>query len=186
MHDSSKRLLDFAKEATAARSDGIQTFGDLARRMGVSSATMTNWKTRGVSKEGAIAAEALFGCSVQWVLTGSVVSSLANADEPALPPVDFADRREASESGWDVLQDLNDMPAREREALMTDIHARAENYRAFMRETIGRLRAPAAAPALKGTRYDTDASQPQEGGPVRGRSVWADLDELPPVAKGKA
>ena len=63
MHPSTKRLFDYAREATKGKARAVETFGDLSALMGVTSATMTNWKQRGVSKDGAIKAEAVFGCS---------------------------------------------------------------------------------------------------------------------------
>lgn len=47
--------------------------------MGVTPAVMSNWKARGISKEGALAAEAKFGCSAHWLLTGK--SEAANIKE---------------------------------------------------------------------------------------------------------
>lgn len=70
MHESVKRLMEYAREATAGEPRPVASFGDLGFRMGKSSAVLTNWKARGVSKQGAIEAEAMFGCSVTWILTG--------------------------------------------------------------------------------------------------------------------
>lgn len=70
MHESAKRLLDGAREATVQASDRVHDFADISRRLSVSSATMTNWKKRGVSKEGALAAERAFNINAHWVLTG--------------------------------------------------------------------------------------------------------------------
>jgi len=70
MHASMKRLLDFAKAATDGSDDPVTDFASLGARMGATSAVLTNWKARGVSKEGAIKSEALFGCAANWVLTG--------------------------------------------------------------------------------------------------------------------
>lgn len=72
MHESVMRLLDCARRATEAERDlrRVKDFADLWHRLGISSGTMTNWKARGVSKEGAIAAERIFHCSASWILEG--------------------------------------------------------------------------------------------------------------------
>lgn len=72
MHESVTRLLDCARRATAAKpaSHRIEGLTDLGKAMGASSATITNWKARGVSADGALAAEGLFGCSAWWILHG--------------------------------------------------------------------------------------------------------------------
>lgn len=70
MHSSVSRLLDYAKRHTAGSLHPVSGFPALQVRLQVSSASLTNWKQRGVSKEGAIKAEKEFGCSVNWVLTG--------------------------------------------------------------------------------------------------------------------
>ena len=69
------------------------TTRQLIARLGVTSATFTNWKARGVSKHGAITASIVFGCSVEYVLTGA---SPASANDPtpdaaADPPPLFRD-----------------------------------------------------------------------------------------------
>lgn len=101
MHESLKRLLDLAKEATASTRDPIISPGQLAARMGVSSATMTNWKARGVSKQGALEGEALFGCSAQWVLTGQGSPYVASGG----PPPTYA----ANVHGLGAPRDLGDV-----------------------------------------------------------------------------
>lgn len=70
MHESVKRLLEYARQVTQFDQQPVIDFAGLGRRMGVSRQTLTNWKRRGVSKEGALQAEAAFGCSAQWILTG--------------------------------------------------------------------------------------------------------------------
>ncbi len=70
-HPSAERLLAFAASATAGHRAPVVTWLDLRRRMGVSAAVLANWKRRGLSKEGAIAAEREFGCSVDYLLTGN-------------------------------------------------------------------------------------------------------------------
>lgn len=84
-HESTRRLLDYARKATLGTKKEVQTPLQLIRRMGITSATFTNWKKRGVSKEGAIKAEELFGCSVQWVMIGEAVAA---ADEHAMAEAD--------------------------------------------------------------------------------------------------
>lgn len=73
MHDSMRRLLDFARRNTEHRrtADRVQEFSDISRRLGVSSAVMTNWKARGISKDGALDAQQAFGCNAWWVLSGT-------------------------------------------------------------------------------------------------------------------
>lgn len=65
-----KRLLDFAREATKGKTDAINDFRDLGLKLGESSATITNWKSRGVSRDGALKAERMFGCAASWILDG--------------------------------------------------------------------------------------------------------------------
>lgn len=71
MHESLKRLLDAAHEATRNRAIPITELSQLQKDMGESAQTINNWKgERGVSKEGAMKAEQLYGCSVTWVREG--------------------------------------------------------------------------------------------------------------------
>lgn len=78
MHDSMSRLLSFAREATAAHPPQrrILDFQAVGQRLGVSSAVMTNWKARGISKDGAFDAQRAFGCNAWWLLTGDGVSAV--------------------------------------------------------------------------------------------------------------
>lgn len=70
MHDSFKRLLDFARSSTADQQHQVVDSNDLRQRMSLSSQALHNWTSRGVSVPGAVDAEATFGCSAVWVLTG--------------------------------------------------------------------------------------------------------------------
>ncbi|WP_143694608.1 bacteriophage CI repressor [Variovorax sp. JS1663] len=65
-----QRLLEYAIKTTKGEARPITDESSLRQRLNVSSGAFTNWKSRGLSKEGAIAAEAEFGCSVNWLLTG--------------------------------------------------------------------------------------------------------------------
>lgn len=82
MHASVARLLDYARRKTAGTPDPVSGFPGLQVRLQISSAALTNWKARGVSKDGAIRAEQEFGCSVNWVLTGEGNEDARPRDEP--------------------------------------------------------------------------------------------------------
>lgn len=65
-----KRLLDLARERTRHLGEGqrVETFTDLGNQLNVSSAVLTNWKSRGISKEGALDAQRLWGINALWLL----------------------------------------------------------------------------------------------------------------------
>lgn len=99
MHPSFERLLECAREATARMPAGRRVVhaGDLKEALKVSSATLTNWKSeRGVSRDGALAAERKFGCSAQWILEGGV-----RGQRPAAAGVGIRTvAQEVSQAGW--------------------------------------------------------------------------------------
>ena len=70
LHASAERLLAYAVEASGADPRPIFQFSDLARELKMSAPTVSRWKRRGVSKGGAAAARARYGCSPAWVLLG--------------------------------------------------------------------------------------------------------------------
>lgn len=72
MHESIVRLLNYARKSTANEKKPVLDFQGLSERLEVSSARMTNWKTRGISKDGALKAEVVFGCSATWLMTGAI------------------------------------------------------------------------------------------------------------------
>lgn len=86
MHDSVKRLLDFARESTALLppSQRVSDFAGIGARLGASSAVLTNWKQRGISKEGALDAQREFGCNAWWLMTGEGPSSVATTAIPGI------------------------------------------------------------------------------------------------------
>lgn len=84
VHPSLVRLLDFAQAHHQPGRSRITSYGDLAARMDVSSATMTNWKKRGISLDGALAAEREFGCFASWVLDGATPPATRWATGPAM------------------------------------------------------------------------------------------------------
>ena len=63
-HPSLERLLVYA------RKKGVESYTDLARAMDAEVNAISNWSRRGVSKQGALKAEQLFGCTASWVLDG--------------------------------------------------------------------------------------------------------------------
>lgn len=102
----------------------------------------------------------------------------ADPKAPPQPPQNFADKRETSDSGWAVLEDLKAMPAKEREALIEEIHTRAEGYRAYLREALGNMKAPAPPQA--------DTSQPS-GDMIGGREQLSNSASRPKTkSKGQS
>lgn len=106
---------------------------------------------RGTSKmlraDNNVAAARLFGVSSEWLATGK--GSRTVAEEPAKayrrqpdstppPPGDFTRRAPPSESEWSVLDDLRVLPQVERDKLLADVRNRAEVFRAYTREVLGR------------------------------------------------
>lgn len=90
------RLLDYARRATAHRNpaDRVATFADIGVRLDESSAVMTNWKARGISRDGALEAQRRFGCNAWWLLTGEGPQSVSDW------PFAMVDR-----SRWDACTD---------------------------------------------------------------------------------
>lgn len=76
-----KRLLDLARDRTRHLGEGqrVETFTDLGNKLNVSSAVMTNWKARGISKEGALDAQRLWGINALWLLEQRAPQSIDGA-----------------------------------------------------------------------------------------------------------
>lgn len=86
VHPSIARLLDDAIQATANRplNQRVRSLADLRRMLDVSHQTMGNWKVRGISTEGALRAEILFGIPASRLL-----HLVATTQEPSphwMPP----------------------------------------------------------------------------------------------------
>lgn len=64
MHETAKRLLE------AGLSAGEKDFTSIAKRLGASDQSATNWKARGVPKAKLILAVETFGVSLQWLTKG--------------------------------------------------------------------------------------------------------------------
>lgn len=123
-HPSFTRLFHCAREITANTDYPVATHADLAVRMQASPQTINNWRVRGVSKEGALAAQAEFACSAHWILTaeGSQTTALA---PPPTPPRDFSDRHVVTDSEWDTLKAVQVMLGEERIAEIRRQYAEA-------------------------------------------------------------
>lgn len=77
IHPSFSRLLD------AARPHGDTRPADIVKRLSVSAQTMTNWRKRGVSQEGARKAQRAYGCDANAILgTELGVSATKRVSEP--------------------------------------------------------------------------------------------------------
>lgn len=70
MHSSMSRLLKLSSGIGEEDPGAEAALRSIGERLDVTPAVMTNWKARGISKAGAIAAGATFGCSSNWLLTG--------------------------------------------------------------------------------------------------------------------
>lgn len=72
MHESVTRLLQAAAAATAnlPPSRRLDTEAKVRKHLDVTSGAFTNWKSRGVSKQGLLDAEKAFGRSASWIETG--------------------------------------------------------------------------------------------------------------------
>lgn len=68
MHMTTKRLFDALKEM--AEIDGYTEPGRAAQYLGESAATITNWKSRGISKQGILKANEILGVNPRWLATG--------------------------------------------------------------------------------------------------------------------
>jgi hypothetical protein len=81
-HPSVKRLLDCAVAATAGKPKHRRVTDEASLRvaMGITAQNLYAWKTRGVSKEGQLAALRLFGCSPAFIDSG-----IASAPHPQPP-----------------------------------------------------------------------------------------------------
>lgn len=68
MHPTTQRLFDAVRDHLAMSSDPEP--GDVAKFLGESTAVVSNWKSRGVSKEGILKANAKARINPIWISTG--------------------------------------------------------------------------------------------------------------------
>lgn len=65
MNETMKRLYEFLK--TTHKLEGQSA---VAARLNMSPQTLNNWERRGISKNGALQAQTVFGCNARWVISG--------------------------------------------------------------------------------------------------------------------
>lgn len=150
MHASITQLLDWAKRASASWPPGrrVETLAKLRTAMDVSPQVFTNWKQRGISVEGALRAEQLFG-----IPTSALLSTTVLAGEPtprwiesqhqdagnigSLPhlarPVRLLGEESLPLMSWEALMHSEKLPARFRveigdHALSPDLHPGDQLY----------------------------------------------------------
>jgi len=81
MTPDAKRLLDAARDLKR-----LKSYADIARLLGESDQTMTNWKRRGVPKEKTVEICQKIGCRPEWLETGE---SPMVEEKRLLPSADF-------------------------------------------------------------------------------------------------
>jgi phage repressor protein C with HTH and peptisase S24 domain len=75
MHNQMTRLYEAARTLK-----GLTSQAEVARALNMSSQTINNWEARGISKPGLVAAQAVFGCSANWLDTGEGSMTLSSHD----------------------------------------------------------------------------------------------------------
>lgn len=129
-HDSMARLFEWATDKGALDGQGVREWADLRRVLDVSDGRLTNWKRRGISKEGALLAHRLFGCDPNWLLTGEGPTQ-TDGDAPpigvprrvGLPVLSLPDPLEMRHPpllSWEDLMTTDHLQARFRVALTDD------------------------------------------------------------------
>jgi hypothetical protein len=76
LHESTARLYRVARDVM-----GDDAPAKVARRINVSAQTLQNWEGRGVSQDGALKAQAVYGCDANWLL-GTVKNPTLRGSQP--------------------------------------------------------------------------------------------------------
>lgn len=92
MHETARRLL------AVGLAKGAKTFAEIARSLGASDQSATNWKRRGVPKDVAIRAGALYGVDSAWL------ADAINGREPECVTAWKHDPRGPSRPGFHVAE----------------------------------------------------------------------------------
>lgn len=115
---SLQRLVECAILATRGSREEVTNWSSLARAMGVTAQVINNWKARGVSETGAIDAARRFGCSVLYVLDGTMDrrpvprNNWVEPPEPKLAKVIFLFRIADDEGQETILNHARDAALR--------------------------------------------------------------------------
>ena len=142
MHPTAERLYAIAKQF------GDEQTAQIARRLNLSVQTVHNWESRGVSRDGALLAQAAYGCDANDILglpgkprsdvevredRGSYVAPLRTSEGyvyfqvmgeagagPGMPNTDYPETiREIEIAEWQLLQELGRLPSPARVKLLT-------------------------------------------------------------------
>lgn len=92
MHETARRLL------AVGLAKGAKTFAEIARGLGASDQSATNWKRRGVPKDVAIKAGALYGVDSAWL------AGATNGREPECVSVWKHDEQSLSKPRYNVAE----------------------------------------------------------------------------------
>lgn len=84
MHPSYVRLLNCARAATVDSRTPVRDSKDLGAVMKATSQNLYAWKRRGVSKQGAMLAQQIFGCTFSYILDGAEPQWIPNAPSAQL------------------------------------------------------------------------------------------------------
>lgn len=162
MDPSYTRLMAAAQKATQKAKDAIQRPADLARHMNESPQRIHNWQARGVSKEGALKAEVLYGVSATYILEGTELRT-GTPGGPPLPPPDFSDRREVTDTDWGLLQDVRLVMSDQE---LNELRERAERTRRIAQTQLEGFSAGAAPRTPRPSeRVVLDELSPGKGSP---------------------
>lgn len=120
IHPSIARLYEVANSADA------KSPAQVARRLNVSPQVLNNWEARGISKDGSLLAQQVFGCNANWLVTGDGMPYSTVREDPAT----YGDRAEWEEIlGMNVKAALGDGSVAEEYAETHRLKFRAESLR---------------------------------------------------------
>lgn len=128
--------MDLAKWVLAARQHKKLTQTQLGELVGVGKQNVSAWENgrHEPSLKQLLKIEKETGFRLLPETQGS-----KRTDPPPPPAVNFADKKTLSESEWALLNDLREVPEVDREQIRRELHEKAERYRAYAREIIGRI-----------------------------------------------
>lgn len=131
IHTTAQRLYEAARvlKKTVGASN-------VARLLNESPQTLKNWETRGVSRPGAIKAQAAIGCSATWLLDGS---GQMQPISPAPPPPTGSVFEALTDDEVEMLNNYRAMMDDDRNELAAEMARRADRIRAHMAKVLPNL-----------------------------------------------